>query len=45
MAKKPKNPSKRLTKETRQVGKRNLYILLALAAAGAAFVIVGSTFS
>lgn len=42
---KKRTPVKKLDKKTREVGKRNLYILLALAAAGAAFVILGSTFS
>lgn len=42
---KKRKPVKKLDKQTREVGKRNLYILLALAAAGAAFVILGSTFS
>jgi len=45
MAKKSKNRPKPLDKNIRKVGKRNLYILLALAAAGAAFVIVGATLS
>lgn len=43
MAKKPKNKKVRLDKQTRAAGKRNLYILLALTALGAAFVIVGSS--
>lgn len=42
---KKRKPTKKLDKQTRQAGKRNLYILLALAAAGAAFVIVGTTLS
>lgn len=43
MAKKAKKV--RLNKEQREMGKRNIFILLALAVAGAMFVIVGSTFS
>lgn len=45
MAKKPKKSSVKLNKAQREMGKRNLYILLALAAAGAAFMIIGSTFN
>ncbi len=45
MAKKPKNKRTRLDKETKAAGKRNLYILLSLAAVGAVIVIVGSSLS
>ena len=43
MGKKPKKS--KLDKSAREMGKRNVYILMALAAIGAVIVIVGSTMS
>tara|TARA_R110000868_G_scaffold129349_5_gene338027 strand:- start:7978 stop:8112 length:135 start_codon:yes stop_codon:yes gene_type:complete len=43
MAKKPKKKKVKLDPQAKAVGKRNLYILLTLAAVGAGLVIVGSS--
>lgn len=45
MAKKAKKNKIHLNKEQREMGKRNLFILLTLAVFGAALLIVGTTFS